>query len=66
MKWVYKTINLALQGTFLRGTLIDQDKIDAELNQLGGEGWELVSALSITEGSGVSTQLVMILKQPAK
>jgi hypothetical protein len=66
MAWAYKTIKLALEGTFLRGTLVDHDKINTELNQLGADGWELVSAGSISEGSGVSTQLVVIFKRPGE
>jgi hypothetical protein len=63
MNWRYKTIKLTAEGSFFGGNA-NIEKIDAELNALGNEGWELVAAFDTNEAGGVSRDLVMILKRP--
>ena len=41
MRWEYKTINFT-KRSFFTGT-IELDAFETQLNELGREGWELVS-----------------------
>lgn len=41
-KWEYTTLKLAAKDCFLAGSL-DQSLFDSRRNQLGKDGWELVS-----------------------
>ena len=43
MRWEYKTINFT-KRSFFTGTLI-AEAFDVQLNELGREGWELVSVM---------------------
>lgn len=61
MKWEYKTIKLATTG-FVGGKL-DEKKLDEYMNQLGEQGWELVSGFS-TIGSGNTRDVVVVFKRP--
>jgi hypothetical protein len=60
-RWEYTTVKLDIPGFF--GPKLNPGEVDAQLNALGREGWELVSALDLTEGHGHSKQIVCILKR---
>ena len=60
MKWEYKTIKLSTTG-FIGGKL-DETKLDDHMNQLGEQGWELVSAFS-TMGNSSTRDVVAVFKR---
>ena len=62
MKWEYQTVKLNIEGTW--GVKFDVDKTQNFANDLGAEGWELVSAFAINEGAGHSKEVVFIFKRP--
>jgi|WetSurMetagenome_2_1015567.scaffolds.fasta_scaffold2228090_1 hypothetical protein len=62
MKWEYKTIKLAATG-FWMGGKIDEVKLDAMMNDLGSQGWELVAALDTNEAYGNTKDVVVIFKR---
>ena len=62
MRWEYKTVKLATTG-FLGGKL-DELKLDALMNQLGAEGWELVSAFDTAVCYGATRDVVAVFKRP--
>jgi len=64
MKWEYKTISLRATG-WLSGGKVDTGQLDALMNTLGANGWELVAALSTNEVSGSTRDVLAILKRPA-
>lgn len=45
-KWEYKIISLPVKGII--DISLDQEKVSSLLNQLGEEGWELVTLISDT------------------
>lgn len=61
MKWEYKTIKLATTG--FSGGKLDEHKLDEYMNQLGEQGWELVSAFDTNKGSGESRDIVAVFKR---
>jgi hypothetical protein len=63
MKWEYKTIKVDSKKTF-GGVKFDENTFDNILNELGQQGWELVSAVSVNQGWGESKHIVGILKRP--
>jgi hypothetical protein len=61
MKWEYRTVKLATTG-FLGGKF-DAAQLDANMNQLGREGWELVAAFDTNQSYGQTRDIVLIFKR---
>ncbi len=57
-KWEYKTIIIDREGIFRT-----KFEIDENLNEMGNEGWELVSIVSPVAGSGMSVQMFATFKR---
>ena len=64
MKWEYKTLSLDIQGGWTGVPKVEPAKIDAALDELGRDGWELVSAFDTNRGHGASCHAVAIFKRP--
>lgn len=62
MKWEYQTVKLGVVGVW--GIKFDADEAQNFSNDLGAQGWELVSALSVNEAAGRSKEIVFIFKRP--
>ena len=62
MKWEYKTIKTDTKGAF--GGYFEHHKFERLMNELGQQGWELVSALHTTRELGASRHVIAILKRP--
>ncbi len=62
MKWEYKTIKLATTG--FAGGKLDETKLEHFMNELGSQGWELVSAFDTNQGRGETRDVVVIFKRP--
>lgn len=62
MKWEYLTLMLPASGIVLGGK-IDAQKFTDRLNQLGSEGWELVSAFDTNMVEGKTRDVVAVLKR---
>lgn len=65
MKWEYTTVMFEASGWFVGGAL-DGEKFNNRLNQLGEEGWELVSVFDTNAQGGRSRDIVAVLKRPMK
>ena len=63
MRWEYKTLKLPASKGFMGGRF-DQDQLDAQLNELGKSGWELVAAFGTALGHGSSREIVAVFKRP--
>jgi hypothetical protein len=61
MKWEYKTIKLRAKG--LLGGQTNEAHLDAMMNELGEQGWELAAAFDTNEASGGSRDVVVIFKR---
>jgi len=62
MKWQYKT--LKLRATGLLGGKIDESQLDAMMNELGSDGWELAAAFDTNELYGDTRDVVVLFKRP--
>jgi hypothetical protein len=62
MKWEYMSVMFSTAGFFLSGDLNCQAFTD-RLNELGAEGWELVSVFD-TNNAGSTLEVVAVLKRP--
>lgn len=60
-KYEYKTLTHDIKG--LWGGSVDADKFKNELNDLGNDGWELVSSFSTTQSYGSSKSIICIFKR---
>jgi len=64
-KWEYTIYSHQQPSKFLRGAGdIPAAEISAQLNKLGAEGWEVVSAFPVALGSGATHELGFLLKRP--
>lgn len=61
-RWEYKTTRLAATG-FVGGKL-DFPAFEALLNELGRQGWELVSTFYTNASGGVTRDVVAVFKRP--
>ncbi len=61
MKWEYKTIKLATTG--FSGGKLDERRLDERMNELGEQGWELVSAFDTKQSYGASRDVVAVFKR---
>lgn len=61
-RWEYKTTHLAATG-WLGGNL-DFTAFEALLNDLGRQGWELVSTFDTNTSGGVTRDVVAVFKRP--
>jgi len=57
----YKTIFTDAKGFF--GGKIDQGSMDRQLNQLGDQGWELISTFSSNQSYGSTRWIVSVFKR---
>jgi hypothetical protein len=61
MKWEYKTIKLKAKG--LIGGKTDEVKLDAMMNELGAQGWEIAAAFDTNEAYGSTRDVLVIFKR---
>ena len=67
MKWQYRTVALSIPrglALFTAGGQVEDEEITRALNQLGRDGWELVSAFTTACEGGATDRVVCILKRP--
>jgi hypothetical protein len=60
--WEYKTIRLAATGWV--GGNLDFTAFEALLNDLGQQGWELVSTFDTNTSTGSTKDVVAVFKRP--
>ena len=61
MKWEYRTVKMDVAGFF--GPKVDEEDISARLNELGYEGWELVSAFDTNYAQGTTRDIILLFKR---
>ncbi|MBT5613124.1 MAG: DUF4177 domain-containing protein [Lentisphaerae bacterium] len=64
MVWEYRTIKIDAKGWFVGGK-VDEQSLDQSMNDLGRDGWELVTALDTNTEGGASRHILAIFKRHA-
>lgn len=62
--WEYRTVKLDVSSWL--GPKVEPEKIDAELNAYGREGWELVSVVDVNKHQGTTSELVLVFKRQGR
>ena len=62
MKWEYTTVKMAATG--FTGGKLDEDAFTDCMNELGNQGWELVTAFGTHQGGGQTRDVVAVFKRP--
>ena len=65
MKWEYKVIQLDAAGTWMSQGQVDAAALEMEMNRLGSQGWEIVSAFDTNRGGGGTKEVIAIFKRAA-
>lgn len=60
-KFEYKTLKTREKGFW--SSKVDADELEAYLNKLGREGWELVSSFETNTYQGSTNEIVLIFKR---
>ena len=63
--WEYTTLKIVAKDWFLAGSL-NQELFDTRLNQLGKDGWELVSVFDSRTIKDATGEIVAVLKRPRR
>jgi hypothetical protein len=63
-RWQYRMLTVDVYS-FARGPQVNVEQISSNLNQFGGDGWELVSMIDVNAGQGGTCDLVAVFKRPA-
>lgn len=61
-RWEYKTITMEATGFWVGGK-IDAPRLNAALNRLGDEGWEVTTAFDTNQAYGSTRDVVVILRR---
>lgn len=61
-QWEYKTLKILTHGLF--GGQISEEDLEIQLNELGEEGWEVVSCVNTNQSGGTSLSVVVVMKRP--
>ena len=60
-KWEYKSIKSDAKG--MMGGILEISNFDNRLNDLGEQGWELVSCFSTAQAYGQSREIISVFKR---
>ncbi len=60
-RWEYQTIRFEVKGVM--GGILDIDAFQEELNQMGQEGWELVTCFDTNMSQGQSRYVIAVFKR---
>ncbi|NLK88057.1 MAG: DUF4177 domain-containing protein [Clostridiaceae bacterium] len=60
-RWQYQTVQF--EATGFMGGIINLDNFQGELNQLGSEGWELVTCFDTNMNQGQSRYVIAVFKR---
>ena len=65
MTWEYEVLTVDVQGgQWTVGGKLEAGGLKGTLNQLGAQGWEVVSGFDTNQAHGATRQVVILLKRP--
>jgi hypothetical protein len=60
-KWEYTSIKAETKG--FTGGILELEAFNAKLNELGEQGWELVSCVSTNAAYGTTREVIAVFKR---
>lgn len=60
-KWEYKSVKFETKG--FMGGILEINDFDNKLNELGQQGWELVSSFTTNQGQGFTRDVIGTFKR---
>lgn len=60
--WIYKVVEFDPKKSFMGGK-VDSQHMETRLNELGRQGWEVISSFTTNEGYGNTKKIVYTLKK---
>jgi hypothetical protein len=63
-KFEYKVLDVAAGGWWSGGGKINHQELTDKLNELGREGWEVVTCTDLNKSHGASRGVTIIMKRP--
>lgn len=60
-RWEYKTIKVNTKG--FMGGILELHDFENEINNLGSQGWELVSCFDTSASQGVTREVIAVFKR---
>ncbi|BCX47366.1 conserved hypothetical protein [Haloferula helveola] len=63
-RWEHRSLVIETGGWGSRG-VIQTSEVDARMNELGRDGFELVSAIPVSDGSVGTKRIALFFKRPA-
>ena len=61
-RWEYMVLDIGVDS-FFAGPRLNGDALATRLNELGGDGWEVVGMSNMDAGDGKTRDLVLVLKR---
>lgn len=63
-QWEYQVLKFSPMGKLFRGGNIDETWLEAELNELGRYGWQVVGTIASSIGHGATNEVAILLQRP--
>ncbi|NMB08180.1 MAG: DUF4177 domain-containing protein [Tissierellia bacterium] len=60
-KWEYTSFKVETKG--FAGGILEIENYNSKLNELGAQGWELVSCISTNAGYGTTREIISVFKR---
>ena len=67
MSWEYEVVVIGAESPGLlnlTGGQVDGGELRRQMNRLGGQGWELVTAIDTNYVNGATRQVMLLFKRP--
>ena len=64
MKWEYVTLKMKTISSHFAGGMVDTNKLERKMNDMGRDGWELATTFTTNIGAGTTNDVFAIFKRP--
>ena len=61
--WEYHTFSFSPKLSFLRGSQLDEERLQTELERRGEKGWEIVGIFSSASGQDKTNEVAVVFRR---
>ncbi len=61
--WEYRTFSFSPKLSFLRGSQLDEERLQTELDRRGERGWEMVGIFSSASGQDKTNEVAVVFRR---